>query len=476
MLYWLLAAFHLIVMPVAALHALVCKRDHRTAMGWVGIIVLFPIAGPLLYFVFGINRTRTKAKLFVGRKRPANFFGYERATRLPGKTSPDPLWLDLPNPQMAAVGGRATGSLLVAGNEIQVLIDGEAFFPRLIAAINGANQQVLLSSYLFSSKGIAREVIDAMGEAVARGVTVRVLIDGVGAWYSLLSAKRRLRKVGVQVALFKAPALFPPSLDINLRNHRKIAVIDDIIGFYGGINIDQRHMVQAPKNRHPTQDVHFEARGPVVADLHSVFAKDWYRITRQELPKPEIAADSTGSTTCRVIDDGPDDNLNHLAMTLNGVFSAAAHNILIMVPYFLPNHEMISALQTAALRGVRVKILLPERSNLRFVDWATRNMLWELLIWDVEVYYQPAPFAHTKLIVVDDHYVMGGSANLDNRSLRLNFELGVEMYDAVIAKQVSQHIEEALNKSRPVSLDEVDHRPLWQRARDAVFWLFSSYL
>ena len=497
-------------MPVAAFHALICKRDHRAALGWIGIIVLFPVAGPLTYFMFGINRLRTRARIFTGHHLPALHLGYERATR-DAQIEDDPLIAQLPLPSLALVGGRATGISLSGGNHISCLANGEAFYPRLIEAVDNAENYVLLSSYLFSRKGAAGDVIAALGRAAQRKVVVRILIDGLGAWYSFGSAVQPLRAAGADVKLFRAPSLLPLSLDINLRNHRKIAVVDGHTAFFGGINIDQRHMVTAPDNHHITEDIHFEARGPVVSALHQLFAVDWELVTRAPLveaafvgkppvetsinetfiveaatvetpaaetplvDEPSLTA-SAANAICRVIDSGPGDKLNQLAMTLLGVFAAARTDITIMVPYFLPNHEMVAALQAATLRGVRVRVLLPERSNLRFVDWATRNMLWELLLWDVEIYFKPAPFAHTKLITIDGHYVMAGSANLDARSLRLNFELGVEIFNATLAQEVKTHIDTGIATSRRALLSELDQRRFLQRARDAFFWLFSSYL
>lgn len=475
MLYWLILLFHLVIMPVAALHALICKRDHRAALGWIGVILLFPVAGPLLYFIFGINRLHTKAQVFAGRHLPVLRFGYERATRTPPKTL-DPLTQEVPKAYLSVVGGRTTGSPLLAGNHVEPLHNGEQFFPALIDAIDRAQYHVLLSSYLFAARGVAGEVIEALGRARARGVQTHVLVDGVGTWYSLRQAVRALRRKRVQVALFTPPSLLPPSLDINMRNHRKIAVVDDELAFFGGINIDARHMIEAVGNRNPTEDVHFLARGPVVGELRRLFEYDWRLVTRQELNLGEHSIAPAGTTICRVIDDGPHDNLNHLSMTLSGNFAAARQQITLMTPYFLPSQEIVSALQGAALRGVRIRILLPERSNLRFVDWATHNMLWELLLWDIEVYFKPAPFAHSKLIIIDHHYVMAGSANLDARSLRLNFELGVELYDSPLAGELETHIEEEIAASRAVTLDELDNRPVWRRIRDAFFWLFSSYL
>lgn len=475
MFYWLILLFHLVIMPVAALHALVCKRDHRAALGWIAVIFLFPVAGPLLYFIFGINRLHTKARVFAGRHLPVLHFGYERATRSPS-TELDPLTHELPRPYLSIVGGRATGSPLLNGNHFEPLVNGEGFFPALIEAIDGARHHVLLSTYLFSAKGVAGEVIAALSRARARGVKTYVLVDGVGTWYSMRQGVRAMRRHKIKVALFNPPSLLPPSLDINMRNHRKIAVVDDELGFFGGINIDARHMMEDPGNRNPTQDIHFLARGPVVAELRRLFEYDWKLVTRHALNLPTYASTPKGATLCRVIDDGPHDNLNHLAMTLSGNIAAAREQITIMTPYFLPGQEIVAALQAAALRGVRIKVLLPEKSNLPFVDWATRNMLWELLLWDIEVYLKAAPFAHTKLLSIDDHYVMAGSANLDARSLRLNFELGIEIFDSTLARELNSHMEQEISHSHALTLDELDNRPIWQRIRDAFFWLFSSYL
>lgn len=473
MIYGVLLAAHVVVMTLALVHALIYKRDHRAALGWIGMIIVFPLAGPLLYFLFGINRIRTVARRFSGHRLPFLNFGTERHVR------PRPPYVPADEqalPTVMKVGQQTAGAPLSSHNRLELCINGEQFFPRLIAAIDSAQQLVLLSSYLFSPKGIGGEVIAALGRAANRGVRVLVLIDGTGALYSLRGARRSLRKAGVSVAEFIPLSLLPPSFSINLRNHRKIATIDGRVGFFGGINIDPRHMVDDPDNRQPTEDIQFEAHGPVVADLQAVFAEDWAMATGQTLSDLPPVIAGKGSTYCRVIDDGPDENLDALAMTLLGVFSAARKRISIMMPYFLPSREMIAALQSASLRGVQVRIVLPERSNLRFIDWATRNLLWELLLWDVVVYYKPAPFSHSKLIVIDDHYVLGGSANLDPRSLRLNFELGVEMLDTELAAQVQAHIETAMAHGRRVTLAELDHRPLWQRMRDAFFWLFSSYL
>jgi cardiolipin synthase len=150
--------------------------------------------------------------------------------------------------------------------------------------------------------------------------------------------------------------------------------------------------------------------------------------------------------------------------------------VIIVTPYFLPSREMIGALQTAALRGVEVHVILPERNNLPFVHWATRNMLWELLQWGIRVFYQPPPFVHSKLFLVDGLYAQVGSANLDPRSLRLNFELALEVFDREWVRRVSGFAEACRRRSREVTLEEMDGRPLPLKLRDSLAWLFSPYL
>lgn len=476
MVYWLILVFHVVVAPLAGLHALLYKRDYRAALGWIGIIIVFPVAGPLLYSLLGVNRLRSRARLVAGRRLALLDFSYERSTLLPDPQA-DAVERDLPEPPLATVGRRATGAPLLPNNRVVPLFNGEEFFPALLHAIGQAHSDIALSSYLFSTRKVAGEVIAALGAAAERGVRVQVLIDGIGAWYSLRRAVRSLRRAGVRVAVFNPPSLIPLNFALNLRNHRKIVVIDGDHGFFGGINIDPRHLVQDPGNRHPTEDVHFQIEGPTVAALHALFTRDWWIATREQLPPPPAPRQPvTAGIACRVIGDGPDDSLDYLAMTLQGIFAAAQHSITIMVPYFLPAREMIAALQSAALRGLQVKVLLPAHSNLPYVDWATRNMLWELVMWRVEVYLKPPPFAHTKLIVVDGHYVLGGSANLDPRSLRLNFELGVELFAPELARELDKHIHEQIRHSHCLTLEELDGRPFWRRCRDAAVWLFSGYL
>lgn len=280
----------------------------------------------------------------------------------------------------------------------------------------------------------------------------------------------------MRVARFLPPKLFPPTLHVNLRNHRKILVADGRTAFVGGMNLGDRHLAHNTQNPHRVADLHFRVRGPVVEQISHVFMEDWRFVTGEHLKTPAAEIAEQGDSICRTIMDGPNEDLDKLHTILVCAISAARKRIAIMTPYFLPTRELISALQAAALRGVKTEVILPAQNNLPFVHWATRNLLWEILQRGVRVFYQPPPFAHSKLFIVDNHYAQIGSANIDSRSLRLNFELNIEVYDRAFAKTLTAHFEKALHRSREVTLDEVDSRPLPVRIRDSVAWLFTPYL
>ncbi|MDX1764448.1 MAG: cardiolipin synthase [bacterium] len=475
-LNWVPVVLHVVVAPLSAGHALLHKRDPKSAFGWIAVCLLFPLAGPFLYFLFGVNRVKTRARK-LGPIRPYRFgVGYERQERdEPRQCAP------ICPPESMALGcisETVTRLPLVAGNQVTALHNGEEAYPRMLDAIEKARHSLYMATYIFETNATGLRFIDALARAQARGVDVRILVDGVGEHYSFRRVGTLLRKRGVKFSRFLPPRLFPPTFNINLRNHRKVLVADRCIGFTGGMNIGDRHLAQNTDNPSRVLDLHFRLEGPVVEQLVGAFLEDWLFASGEEMTPPgeiNCAAREDG-VSCRTITDGPNEDLDKLAMILLGAVSSARSRVLIMTPYFLPSREMIGALQAAALRGVEVVVILPARNNLPFVQWATQNMLWELLRWGVRVYYRPAPFAHSKLFVVDDHYGLIGSANIDPRSLRLNFELAVEIHGRAFAQEMAAHMEAVRDVSREVTLDDMERRPLAIQVRDALAWLFSPYL
>jgi len=451
----------------AAGHALLYKREPRSALGWLTVCLLMPYVGPLIYVLFGINR--------VGRH--AN-----RAGRFPARTPAIPGQRIEPESSAASspfirIADRVAHRPMVGGNRIDTYFGGQDAYAGMLNAIRHAERRIYLASYIFRTDKTGKQFVEVLHDAAERGVDVRVLVDGVGELYSLPHVSGLLARAGVHHARFIPLRPIPPSLHMNLRNHRKLLIVDGKTGFTGGMNIGDQH-IPDQRGRTPVVDTHFRLTGPVVAQLELAFAEDWHFATGQHVPAStaETPVDATGPAACRVITDGPDDDLGKLALVIQASISAARRSVRIMTPYFLPTTELIAAIKSAALRGVLVDIILPAKSNLRYVDWATRNLLWEVLKWDVSVYYQPPPFVHSKLLVIDNQYVQIGSANLDPRSLRLNFEIAVEVLDKDFARQLTNHCNEIIDRSRRVTLQEVDDRSYPIRFRDSIAWLFMPYL
>ncbi len=476
-LNWLSIILSILLGVLTAGHALFHKRTPSSALGWVAVCLMFPFVGPFLYFLFGVNRVQTRAKKLEDKHGPFlsdykghGWYASPSAVALSDLNS-SPLFL-----RIARISDRVANHPLVGGNRIEPLHNGEAAYPEMLKSIETAQKTLYLMSYIFDTSKSGWQFIDALSRAAHRGVDVRVIIDGVGELHSLTKAGTKLERRGVKVARFLEPTLFPPAIHVNLRNHRKIMVADGQTAYTGGMNISDRHLTANQKNHHRVIDVHFRLMGPIVTQLEQTFLEDWAFCTGQYTePTPSLPVEH-GTAICRAITDGPNEDIHKLSTILIGAVASAQKRILIMTPYFLPSVELMSALQTAALRGVEVDIVLPSKNNLPFIKWAAQHLMHELLYWGVRIFFQPPPFVHSKLFVVDDQYAQIGSANMDPRSLRLNFELTVEIYDSQLAKTLSAHIEEKIRNSKEITLTDMAQRSFLIKTRDALTWLFSPYL
>jgi cardiolipin synthase len=275
------------------------------------------------------------------------------------------------------------------------------------------------------------------------------------------------------------PALRPvPSPYFNLRNHRKMMIVDGATGFCGGLNIRDACVI-ALNRPDATQDLHFRIRGPVVPQMMHAFAFDWHFTTGEDLLDAEwcpAVPGPTGEVAARGIPDGPDADFETLLMTILGAIAQARQSVRLATPYFLPDQPLIDALRVAALRGVNVEIVLPEHGNLRLVQWAMTAQLPQVLAWGCRVYLSRPPFDHTKLMVIDGAWSLIGSANLDPRSLRLNFEYNVECYSSTLAATLGGMLDAKIAAGRPLTVRELAERPLARRLRDGAAWLAQPYL
>jgi cardiolipin synthase len=456
------AAIGFVAATFASLHALLHKRRPQSAFGWIAVCLALPLGGALLYYLFGINRVQTRARKLL--------------TRHPEPECPTE-YVGTPPPQLmplARLGSAVSGWPLTAGNRIELLRDASLIFDAMISAIEAAREYVYFSTYIFDGGPLGRRFAAALKAAAERGADVRVLLDGVGDWYSWERAGRLFKGTRVRFALFLPPRLWPPTIRVNLRNHRKILAVDGQVAFTGGINVRDRYLDGLDDER--IVDSHFRISGPVVTQIETIYLRDWQFATGDASHAPRRLPQPSGGALSRAIADGPDAGLDRLTTLITGAIGSARQRVAIMTPYFVPPRELIAPLQAAALGGVDVAIILPARNNLPYVHRATRHMLWELLQRGVHAYYQPPPFVHSKLFYVDDYYAQVGSANFDARSLRLNFEMNVEIYDRDTVTDLSRHFEAIRAQSTEITLAHVDGRPIYTKAIDGFAWLFSPYL
>lgn len=476
----LLALLHLLALT-AACHALLRKRDPRSALGWAAVCVLAPFIGPLLYMLFGISRTDSRAATLMKKAAKSLLSTNPNAwVGLWPRGSVEHRRLPMRLQRLALPGKNLTGRTVEGGNHACALHNGEAAYPRMLEAIHAASRRVYLSTFIFGRDTVGERFADALCAASMRGCDVRLLVDGVGSWPLSLPTFfgeplfSRLRKAGVQVAQFLPPTLLPPQFSINLRTHRKLLVCDGHTGFTGGMNISAHHLTH---NSRPdrVQDINFRFNGPVVAELQAAFLLDWSFVTNTPGQSPlDDAPQASGSTFCRMLMDGPGSVHDTIHDLFCATISQAERSVRIINPYFLPTHELAGALSAAVLRGVRVEVVLPGQNNHRLVDWAMRHQLPDLVQKGVDIRFQPPPFAHTKLMLVDGIYTLLGSANLDPRSLRLNFELVMEVFDPALTGQLTAFFHHLRNRSTPLAAHSRAGLPV--RLRNAAAWIFSPYL
>lgn len=475
--YWphLVFVLSLLIGGTAAVHAAMTKHDVRAAIGWVAVIMMSPLLGPLFYLVAGINRTRHSHISDLRNKTLKDY-----------ASNVDPVLADVgiisgsQFQSLRVLGDRISHFPLRDGNHIQILLGGDQTYPAMIAAIDQAQKSVALQTYIFDNDTEGRKIVDALVRAHNRGVRVRVLIDAIGAKYSRTPIIRLLRKHGVPSALFMTNPLGVLRMPYaNLRSHRKILVVDGRLAFTGGMNI-REGFVAAHAKEHLASDTHFKVEGPVVLQLISVFANDWQFTTGEELPYGTWCSNTWPAPTphipIRCIRSGPDRYMACTHQMLLGAFAVAQRHIRIQSPYFLPDQVLMGALNTAARRGLQVDIVIPGRNNLRLVNYAMTAQLDQVITSGCRVWRARGNFNHSKLITIDGTWSYVGSSNLDPRSLRLNFELDMEVYDPDTAKQIETLIDAEIEEADMVTLASLRSTPFRKRLRNRIIWLASPYL
>lgn len=434
-----LLLLHVAVSVGVGCHVLLTKDNPRAAVSWLGLVVLSPFVGSVIYWIFGINRIQRSFST------PIDELGG------------DDRWLELCEPMVP-------------------LIDGDAAFPAMLEAIGAARQSVALTSYIFDRDESGLRFVEALAAAHERGVGVRVLVDDVGIRYSRRPVDRDLAARGVATARFLPSRKLSLIGYVNLRSHRKLLLVDGETAFIGGMNIRHGNCLKEQPGS-PVQDVQFRVRGPVVAALARVFEQDWEFAAGETVQLPRPAWPESGHPgRARVVADGPDDGEDRLQWTFLAALATARRRARIVTPYFLPNEVLVNGLEIALRQGVAVEIVVPARSNLFYMDWPMMAVFERLVARGVQVYLAEHPFDHSKIFLVDEEWCSVGSSNWDDRSFRLNFELNLEVVDAQAAAQLHAIVDRKRVAARRLTIEELRSVPLPWRVRNRFLRLFSPYL
>ncbi len=445
------------------------NRNPLKTIPWVIVLLLLPGLGLLFYFLFGQDNRKQR---IISRRTYKRIMKRPHGISLRKDTHPVP---DQYRPLTHLLGVSNEFSLLY-GSEIAVYTNGNDKFNALLEAIEQATHHIHLEYYIFCNDEIGNRVKEALIRKAKKGVEVRVLYDDVGCWNVKKSFFREMKEAGIEVYPFLRVVLPVFSGKVNYRNHRKIVVIDGTVGFMGGMNIADRYWKGTSWGS--WRDTHFRIRGKGVYGLQSAFLIDWYVITRRLLngkvyyPKVPVLS----NTLMQVITSGPVGQWRILLQATIKVIATAKKYIYIQTPYFLPTEGLNQALQTAALSGVDVRLMLPKRADARSVNMASHSFIDDMVKAGAKVYFYNPGFLHSKMVLSDDMLTCIGSANMDFRSFEHNFEVNAFVYDESFALQMKKIFFHDLHNCEKLVPARWLKRPLKQRLAESFMRLFSPLL
>ncbi|MFN7696744.1 MAG: cardiolipin synthase [Deltaproteobacteria bacterium] len=453
---------------VLAVTRLLERRTPTATLAWLGFLAWLPLVGLLVYYFFGPRRLRRR-KL----KRQEGSRLLLRAMRDLDEEMDDPRWTSLA--RMAIAAGEAPP---LPAADVALFLEGDALYDALEAAIRAASHHVHVEYYIFGDDAVGRRILAALEDRARAGVEVRVVLDGIGAYSLSNAALAPLRKAGGDVAWFNPVSGFRPRL-ANFRTHRKIVIVDGVHGFTGGMNVAGDHSLVSSGGR-AWRDTHVSFRGPATRALQRVFLEDWYFASGKVPPSgPEYFVPVThgdGHALVQVVSSGPDRDLYAIHQLFFGAITQAQRRVWVTTPYFVPDETILAALVAAGLRGVDVRVLVPRSSDNTLVDLAARSYYPELVRARVQVHEYTGRMLHAKTMVVDDEISIVGTANMDNRSFRLNFEVVAAIYDEATARELGRVFEHDLAKAELVKVRELRDKGFVERLGESAARLFSPLL
>ncbi len=451
------------ILSVLALIAHILRKpgEPRTSLLWIFFASVFPLVGISAYILFGVNAADNKGwekqhsdihfNLILNHFRePTDPLEFANRSEHPDKTNPIPKNLQTLNTILDQTGPYHP---LLGGNSIKLQDNAEEALEEMFAAIKGAKSNIKLSTYILADDAVGRRLMDALKERAEQGVMVRVLYDSFGSAASSFKLFfRRYRKTSnLKIIGFSQVNILQRKFQLNNRIHRKLLIIDNETAFTGGINF---HDVYLPKgDKKGVRDYNFKLRGPAVLDLQYTFLRDWYYMTKEPaenllstdyFPVPE----SQGNSAIRIINSGPTHDEKAIMLdTMVAAANIATTQLLILTPYFVPPRSLILALRLAAHRGIDVRVLVPAENNHPSLQQASHALYEPLLLSGVRIFERKPPFIHAKATLIDDQVAIIGSANLDPRSLYLNYETSLAVFDSEFTMSIKRTMHEDFRHS-----------------------------
>ncbi len=449
---------HLAFIPLV----LARRREPSVTLAWLLALFLLPAVGVVLFWIFGrgaVRRTaRPRRRLLEGRRV--------------SEAEPDLDAIPSALRPLAHAAWRAASAQVTGGNRVEVLVNAGEAYPAKLAAIERAKSRIDMAYYIFRPDGTGRRFRDALAAAARRGVEVRLLLDAVGC-AGTGRFFQPLRQAGARVASF-LPLSPWRAWTLNLRNHRKILAVDGAIGFTGGINIGDEYLGASRVGT--WRDTHLSLEGPAVQALSAVFADDWSYSTGDPIPTPVAPPPAVGGSFVQIVPSGPEDRAEAIYQAYFAAIATARSSLDLTTPYFIPDRAIAVALVSAALRGVRVRLLVPYKNNQRLTALAGRSYFDELIEAGVEIYLYTPGMIHAKTLVIDGAFGSVGTANMDVRSFRLNFEVNGLLYGGTAVARLGEIFERDLAAGTRLDPDRFGRRSLWQKAAEGGARLLSPIL
>lgn len=474
---WLLFGFIAYVLQLAIVLALEYRRPAK-AVSWLAIQLLLPLIGLALYIVMAADYPRRR-KLRRGGLLPSAGGQRGAAASSSGATGDD----NGPPPRIDMLLAALPGAPATGGNRVDILATAAVAYDAMLAEMEAAQEHIHLCSYIMRDDRTGRRFGDVLMRKASQGVQVRVLIDGIGSYGLPDDFIGDLKCAGVQVAAFLPATVSVARRSLNYRNHRKILVVDDRVGFTGGLNIGDEYLGLDPKYGH-WRDMHLQLQGPAVGELQRIFRRDWVFAAGGGKPDKRLKGGSVRAQTgepagrhrAQIVADGPDAWGNPLLELFHTAIASARSRVYIVTPYLIPDAALRLALRTAAISGLDVRVVIPGLSDSKLVQWATLSYVQELLQAGIRVYRYGNGFIHSKLVLIDGEYASVGTANLDMRSLHANFELTAVLIDTALTAALEQQFWLDVSQSAELHLQSYAARPRRQRFCELAGRMLASLL